>query len=312
MISSSTPIVALADCSGYVPPLLAERVDRVLSCLELPPSLHGRTVLLKPNLISSRGPALACTHPNFLAAVACWLHEQGARLKLGDSPAFGTTRSVLTRQGMLAPLAGLPVELVQFRTPVTRTLGEDVTVEVAAEALECDLLVNLPKLKAHNQLYMTGAVKNFFGTVVGMRKAMLHMTRGGSHREFAEMLLGLPELFTPHLSLVDAVEVMHRSGPLDGEPLMLGCIAGSRCPVALDTSLLEMLELDKADSPLWTVARESRHPSCTVENIRYPLSVPIDFHGSGFVAPAGLNPVRFHPLRLIMSAARRFRLALRG
>lgn len=303
--------VALFRCSDYFRAELAESIQSVLSHLELPCSLTGSTVLLKPNLISSRGPALACTHPHFLAAVARWFADHGARVTVGDSPALGTTSSVMARHGMTELLAGIPVEQVHFRTPVRRTLENGVSVEIAAEALECDLFVNLPKLKAHNQMYMTGAVKNFFGVVVGMRKAMLHMSHGRSHREFSEILLGLPDLLPPHLSIVDGVEAMHRSGPLDGEPLALHCIGGSRCPVALDTALLNLLELPLENSPLWQAAADRGHAGSREAGIRYLGSEPQEFHGAGFAAPAALNPIRFRPLRFMGSVMRRLRLAIR-
>lgn len=303
--------VVLAGCDNYTPASLTESLQSVLSHLNLPETFHGRTILLKPNLISSRGPALACTNALFLAAVARWFHDQGGKVKIGDSPAFGTTDSVMANHGMMVHLKGLPVETVQFKTPVRRIVAEGVTIEVAAEALDCDLLVNLPKLKAHNQMYITCAVKNFFGIVVGMRKAMLHMRHGGSHREFAEILLSLPDLIGSHLTLVDGIEVMHRSGPLDGESLHLGCLAGGYCPVALDTALLDLLELSKTDSPLWLAAREIEHSGSRSDMICYPLEGPDHFYGSGFIAPTGLNPVRFNPLRLLLGAMRRLKLAIR-
>lgn len=306
------PVVVFDRCPDYQPQRMLAGIDSIVNHLDLPVSLRGLRVLLKPNLISSRGPGLACTHPVFLAAVALWFHEQGAKLSVGDSPAFGTTSSVMARQGMTAMLASLPVKRIHFQTPVARQLDCGVTVDIAAEALECDLLVNLPKLKAHGQMYLTGAVKNFFGLVVGMRKAMIHMRQGASHRQFAEVVLALHQLLPAHLSLVDGVEAMHRSGPLDGDLLKLGCLGGSQCPVALDTGLLELLELDRCRSPLWLIAMEHGYQGARPEEIRYPMLVPADFQGSGFVAPEALKPIRFNPLRLLAGAVRRFGLAIRG
>jgi len=307
-IAKST--VLLTSCPSYEPSLLAERLQAVMSHLDLPDTLHGKTILLKPNLISSRGPALACTSPLFLAAVARWFHDHGARIMIGDSPAFGTTESVMARQGMTAALKGLPYRQVHFKRTVRCTVADNVSVTIAAEVRECDLLVNLPRLKAHNQMFITGAVKNFFGIVVGMRKAMLHMHHGSSHREFAEILLALPDLVPTHLSLVDVIEVMHRSGPLDGEKLMLGCLAGAHCPVALDTALLELLCVPKAESPLWQAAYDQGHPGSHGGNLRYPMAVPDQFHGSAFVVPEGLMPVRFNPVRLLLGGMRRLKLAI--
>ncbi|WP_167505744.1 DUF362 domain-containing protein [Desulfosediminicola flagellatus] len=289
-----------------------DSIDIALSNLELPASLTGLRVLVKPNLISSRGPALACTHGAFLAAVVQWLGENGAQVIIGDSPAFGTTQSVMDKQGISHHLSGLQYKQVKFSTPVSKTLSNNLSVDVAAEALDCDLFLNLPRLKAHNQMFMTGAVKNIFGIVVGMRKAMLHMVHGSSHHEFADIIIRLSELLPPHLSLIDCIEVMHRSGPLDGELLGVGCIGASRCPVALDTSMLDILEVSPNRSPLWKAATSLNIIGSDPRRIVYPFDNPACYHGSGFVTPEGLNPVRFNPFRFLLSSIRRIRLAIRA
>jgi uncharacterized protein (DUF362 family) len=311
MNSSLQQHVALVHCVGYQQSVLFDSIETIFSSLPLPATLPGSTVLLKPNLISSRGPSLACTNPEFIAAVVNWCRDHGARVKVGDSPAFGTTATVMERHGMTKALRGVDYEQVQFKTPVSRKIYTGLTVEIAAEALECDMLLNLPKLKAHNQMYMTAAVKNIFGIVVGIRKAMMHMRHGGSHQEFAEILLGLPDLLPPHISVVDGIEAMHCSGPLDGIPLSLGVIGGSLSPVALDTALMDLLELPFQQSPLWQAAAAMNHPGSCRDDILYPLAVPSTFHGSGFIPPEGLNPVRFNPLRFLVGALRRFKLAIR-
>jgi uncharacterized protein (DUF362 family) len=311
MNSSLQHHVALVQCGGYLQPELSDSINTIFSALPLPLTLRGATVLLKPNLISSRGPSLACTNALFLAAVARWCSDHGARVKIGDSPAFGTTISVMERHGMTQALRGVVYNHVHFKTPVPRKLYNGLTLEIAGEALDCDLLINLPKLKAHNQMYMTAAVKNIFGIVVGIRKAMLHMRHGGSHLEFADMLLGLPELLPPHISVVDGVEIMHRSGPLDGDPLSLGVIGGALSPVALDTALLNLLELPFHQSPLWQAAAARNFPGSSHSDLIYPLAVPSAFHGSGFIPPERLNAVRFNPIRFLVSALRRFKLAIR-
>ena len=303
--------ILLEHCANYQAGELGPRVRSMLEHLVDCHVLGGQRILLKPNLISSRGPALACTSGEIIAQVARFFVEHGARVSIGDSPAFGTTRSVLASQGIVQCLAGLPVELVRFATPVTRELDDGRQVQIAAEALECDLLVNLPRLKAHNQLYVTCAVKNFFGTVVGVRKAMVHMRRGMDHDRFGSLLLDLPGIFPNHISLVDGIAVMHRSGPMDGERMHLGCLAASRCPLALDTVLMHILGLDAAKSPIWQAAQARNHPGATVDNCVFPLAAPWDFAPSGFLAPEILTPVRFSPLRLLVSAAKRMMLAIR-
>ena len=183
---------------------------------------------------------------------------------------------------------------------------------MAAEALDCDLIVNLPKVKAHNQMYMTLAVKNIFGIVKGIRKSMLHMQHGGSHRRFAGVILDLLDLLPDHVTLVDGITAMHVAGPLRGKPLDVNCIAASRNPLAVDTALLLALELDPEKSPLWVEAKQRGFYGVLPSEIHYPFLRPAEFYGSGFMAPESLIAVRFNLLQFFFGHLKRIVLALRS
>jgi uncharacterized protein (DUF362 family) len=296
----------------YEPPALFEVLECLAPFLEIAGNLTGKKVLLKPNLISARGPALACTDPRFILAVARWFIDHGAIVRIGDSPAFGTAAGVLKRLGVHADLLRLGVQVVEFTTPRIFTLDCGVPVGVAEEALDCDLFVNLPKIKAHNQMYMTIAVKNIFGIVKGLRKAVLHMQYGDSHQRFAEIILDLVALLPAHITLADGIEVMHVSGPVHGESLALQCVAGSRNPLAVDTTFLWALELVPEKSPLWLAAAKRKFRGVILAEIEFPLLHPDIFHGSGFQAPELPAPVRFNPFRFLHGIMKRIVLALRA
>ncbi len=304
--------VILQRCTSYDSLAIAACIDKIGEHLVLSGSLHGKVVLLKPNLISSRGPALACTDGRFIAGVAGWFLDQGARVIVGDSPAFGSAQTVCRTFGIAEALSDRHVKVINFTTPVQRRLAGGVTVSIAHEALECDLFVGLPKIKAHNQMLVTMAVKNIFGIVKGVNKAMLHMVHGDSHAEFSEIILDLLALLPDQLHLVDGIEVMHGSGPLDGRPLMLGCMAAARCPVALDTALLDLLELDQASSPLWQAAAKRGMDGSNAAKLDYPLLVPRDFYGSGFLSPHKLQGIRFNPWRFVRGLVKRVFMKIAG
>lgn len=297
--------VVLRKCGGYQRAAVTAAIEQTMAGLGLADALHGQIVLLKPNLISSRGPQLACTDPQFLAGVAVSLLDRGARVVLGDSPAFGSATTVCRQQGISRALRGLNVKIVDFATPLEKRLAGGVTVILAREALECDLFIGLPKIKAHNQMYVTLAVKNLFGIVKGMGKAILHMVHGATHGDFAEIILDLLELLPRQVHVADGIVAMHRSGPLDGAALPLSCIAAAHSPVALDTALLDVLELDPSRSPLWRVAKARNLMGSDRHALSYPALAPPDFHGSGFLAPAGLNPVRFNPFQIFQGLVKR-------
>lgn len=304
--------VVFDKCVVYDRTLISEIIADAAMILGVSSGLHGKTVLLKPNLISAGGPDLACTHSEFIAGAAIWLLELGAKVLLGDSPAFGSSGRVCEKQSITAALSGLDLRFVEFTTPLQKKLQCGRTITVAHEALDCDLFVGLPKVKAHNQMYVTLAVKNIFGIVKGVNKAKLHMTTGNSHEHFSQILLDLVRLLPPHLHLMDGIHAMHESGPLDGSELPLHCVAASRCPVALDSAILELLELDNTKSPLWRTARKREYAGSFTDNLVYPRLLPSHFHQSGFVAPESLDPVRFSAVRFLSGMFKRMGLAVRS
>jgi uncharacterized protein (DUF362 family) len=119
------------------------------------------------------------------------------------------------------------------------------------------------------------------------------------------MILDLKELLPSQLHLADGIEVMHRSGPLDGIPLILNCVAAARCPIALDTAMLDLLMLDQTKSPLWSLAASRGLDGSDRNNLCYPRLLPQDFHGSGFMAPHTLNGIRFNPFRFLRGLMKR-------
>lgn len=299
------PVVVLQRCSQYNRIKIVEIIDAVISNLGVTPRFYNKKVLLKPNLISGKGPEFSCTHRTFVAGVALWFHEQGAQVAIGDSPAFGSSSTVCRQMGIADEIADLNVQLVDFSSSVQKIVSGNIRVNIAAPVIECDWLINLPKIKAHNQLYVTLAVKNIFGIVKGANKAILHMLHGSTHDGFAEIILDLLNFLPPSIHCIDGITVMHRSGPLDGEALPLHCIGGSLNPVALDTALLELLELEKKKSPLWRVAAGRGFEGIQSDKLTFPLLSPADFRGSGFQAPATLNGIRFNPFRFFLGMGKR-------
>jgi len=302
---SATVAVGLLRQETYDRSVLKEKIDLLWRTLALP-AVRSRRVLLKPNLIAAkRRDGLPCTHGEFIAAVAGYLLDNGAQVAVGDSPAFGRARGVMKAVGIADALAGLPVTLVDFQAGVDHQLASGVRVRVARAALECDLLVNLPKCKAHCQLLVSLAVKNYFGAVLGWRKPWLHMRHGEREEEFAAILVDLLALFPATVSLLDGIIALHRDGPINGEPVQLGVLAASANAVAMDTAMLQVLGVDLEQSLLWRECRRRNLAGADPAGIVYPLLDPVAARVTGFKVPARLRPVSFHPRRLAVGAVRR-------
>lgn len=298
--------VALQGCDDYEHGRLKERIDQVCRAI----GFHiktGATVLLKPNLVAAGSAPLhlACSSPEFVAAVAEWCLDHGARVKVGDSPAFGSGKMVMRACGMAETLRPLGVELVNFGRSRPMEMACGLKVPIATEALDCDVLLNLPRVKAHNQLYVSLAVKNYFGVVVGWRKALHHAVNGDVANRFEALLLDLPDLFPATCSLLDGIVAMHRSGPMKGEPFPLGLIGASFDPVALDTAVMRVMGADFAKNLLWMEACRRRLTGTELTDIKFSLKGPEDFPAEGFVLPELLKPVTFHPGRMLVGTCRR-------
>jgi uncharacterized protein (DUF362 family) len=142
------------------------------------------------------GPDIpAQTHPEVICAVAEWVREAGAIPLVGDSPAWGDVQACLAALGIVERLNASGVEIVRLDRPV-RILIEGTSIGLSRTALQADAIINLPKLKAHQQLGATFAVKNMYGCVVGKEKAFWHFAKGHSFDGFCRMLIasivGLP------------------------------------------------------------------------------------------------------------------------
>jgi len=303
-VSEQIPIL-LAGRDHYDIEHLKQFVDDAGAALGVRGGLAGATVLLKPNLISSRASKLACSDGRFIRAAAEWFLDNGARVRIGDSPSFGSAAMVAARHGITGHLQGLGLEIIEFRAVRELQLSHGVKIGVSEEVLACDLLVNLPRIKAHSQMYVTMAVKNMYGIVCGMRKAVRHMKNGLSHRRFGDLMIDLCDAVPHSITIIDGIEVMHKTGPIKGELLHLGCVGAARNPVALDTALLAVLELDCRKSPVWRAAQARALPGAEPGRCEFIGERPAHFTGSGFQAPTVLNPVPFNPLRFMYSSIKR-------
>ncbi len=281
-----------------------------MAVLDQVPELHPScTVLLKPNLITARHGVLPCTEPAFIVAAARWFVDRGCRVKIGDSPALGTATAALKTLGIAGELTALGVHITDFTRARDVSLAGGGTARVAVDALECDLLVNLPRVKAHAQTRFTLAVKNCFGCLVGMRKPWWHMAYGGRHGSFCDRLVQLLDVMADSVTLVDGITAMHKTGPIHGEPYPLHLMAAGTNPVAVDCALHHLLRLDPEKSPLLQACLAAGHAGAEFSQLQFPLAAPSEFPAPAFQFPEALIPIRFDPFHFIRSALKRIMLS---
>lgn len=306
MVPETLIPVALARCSDYTSPALPETIGLLLKTISCQPG-RGSKVLIKPNLLAPKPPDfLPCTHPLVVRAACQFFLESGAKVFVGDSPSFGSGVRVSQKIGLHRALADLPVSIVNLDRPrLVRLSFRGGIVGISRTALEQDFILNLPKLKTHRMVRVTGAVKNYFGCVTSLGKAMLHFLYGGRSNRFEKMIIELAQHLPPSMSLMDAVVAMQGGGPVDGEPYHLGLLAASPSAVALDSAVFTLLGLQPADVPIWLEAVNQGLAGVRPEEIFFPLEYPGSFDAGGFRVPTNLHSLNFHPLRLAKSTVKR-------
>jgi uncharacterized protein (DUF362 family) len=197
------------------------------------------------------------------------------------------------------------VSISSFRKVCPVTLPCGIRASLAAEAMESDLLVNLPRVKAHIQLRVTMAVKNYFGCLAGMRKSLWHMRYGGEPGRFESLLIEFLSVLPNGITLVDGITAMDQTGPTGGTPFPLQLMACSTNPVAVDRALLEILGVDYPASPLMALCTERGLHGARLHELHFPLLTPEDLAVENFEVPRQLSPIRFNPCRFACSSVRR-------
>lgn len=300
-INPSIP-VALAKAADYT--LVSKVLPDVLDAAQIPVS-RCTQVLVKPNLLLAI--PLACPAPIIVAEVCKWLLDKGCKIIVADSPGFGSATYVAKAIGLsdvLKPL-GLSMESMQNPKRIVLTAAESANRKmiagIAQTALECDHIFSICRIKAHGQMRLTLTVKNCFGCVVGVRKALSHTRYGQTTESFADFIAAVWASLPPVTGIVDGITCMHKRGPRDGEPYNLHLLGASKFAPALDLALLRVLNLAMEQIPV--AAAISRRAS--LPEIVYPLDRPEIFDSSGFQVPANLNPASFNPLRLAWSISKR-------
>jgi len=296
--------VALAHVDGYHQAALLEALDKTLGSISF--KIPGRAkVLVKPNWISTKNATLSCTHPQLIRAVCKYFLDGGAKVTVGDSPAFGSALKVAQKSGAMEALTDLDITIVHFKSGPNLDLSFGKSVRLAREPVEADLVVNVPKLKAHIQVGVTAGVKNFFGCVVGAKKALVHFKHGDVKNHFESVVIEVMQALQPSVTILDGIEAMSKTGPTNGEPVRMNIIAVSKNPVALDTAIYSLLKISPSSAPLWREAKARNLPGADLAEIDFPLEKLEDFRVGDFKAPASLLPLTFSPPRIALGALKR-------
>ncbi len=237
--------VSITRCPDYSLHNVAVAIGRVMDHLPDTNDLlsTGKTVLLKPNLLSATQPLQNAvnTHPAVIKSIASFCSKRGCRVMIGDSCGSlskGSTRKALENSGVMKIAKETASEVINFDTSPFEEIqipGGKVlkTINITGAVLDADVIITIPKLKTHGLTMLTGAVKNQFGCVPGGYKKRIHMQAPKPDR-LSEAVVDVFSIARPHIALMDAVTAMEGNGPAGGRPRNAGLVLASTDSVALD------------------------------------------------------------------------------
>lgn len=298
------PRVAVTRCPDYDPAAVEAAVRRAVDLLGGMDRFvrPGQRVLVKPNLLLPSDPDRAIiTHPAVVRAVVLLVQEAGGRVLIADNPGVSTIhynwQRAYERTGLAAVAAETGAELNTEIVAIQRPYPDGhliKMVDTCTFVTGADVVISLPKLKTHDLMRYTGAVKNLFGTIPGLIKPGYHVKLQTTD-QFADMLLDLAGFVHPALTVMDAVVGMDGDGPSAGRPFPIGALLAGADPTAVDVAAVALVGHDPLSIPTivqaarrgWTSGRVADldiagdDPALTGRDLLAALQV------SGFQIPRG-------------------------
>jgi uncharacterized protein (DUF362 family) len=302
-----TPTVSLLKATSYEEVALRQSIQDLLAPLGGMAAFvkPGQRVLLKPNLLTGARPTKECvTRPEIVKVVAQLVQEAGGQPFFGDSPAFGSAHGVAKNNNYLPMMKEVGLPVVEFHGQRYSTESDNFDqLLLSKEAMNADVVINLPKVKSHVQLTMTLGIKNLFGCVPGKMKAWWHMSAGKDADRFGEMLVETAKAIDPDLTIIDGIIGHEGNGPSAGEPRELGVLAASANVFALDRAMLDLLNVDPQLVPTAAVALRLGYMPELAE-IEFPLARPVDLQMTDWKLPEALIAIDFALPRVVKSTFR--------
>lgn len=265
--------VAITRCNRYDADLIDQAYNELFENTELP-KVDGKTILIKPNILSDSSPDKnITTNPLVVKVLVKKLYALGAKkIYLGDSPGLPGAKFSARISGYEDVCKDTGAIWCDFScNPVERMLCNNIKAPMASILFDVDLVFSVCKMKTHQLMYATGAVKNMFGTIPGLNKSAMHL-KAKSPDEFAHLMISIYKQRIPDYSIMDGIISMEGEGPSNGDLRHTALLLASNSAIALDKAEAIIMGYKINDIPILKEA-EKEYGKSTEE---YTLLNPRD------------------------------------
>jgi len=266
-------VVAVQKCSSYKPDEVFKAMKKALA-LTGDLDVKGKRVLLKPNILRDAPAHRALTtNPEFVRAAIRLCREAGAaRIMVGDSPGVHLSNFDGRTCGIRQVVEEEEAQWVDFSGPKYKISVPDAYKEeeflLAGVLKEADAVISLPKLKTHQLMGYTGAIKNLYGLVPGYAKAGYHVKYPGRD-DMGKLIIDLVRSIKPHYAFMDGIVAMEGPGPGNGFPRSVGLVAVSASLLGLDIFASQLIGYSWDDIPT------NRYGAVVLDKIKGPEDIEI-------------------------------------
>ena len=178
-------------------------------------NLARKKTFVKPNMLRPAEPEEAvATNPELIAHIVSFLRRAGAEVIVGDNPVPNksmTELQIADRCGFLEAAQGKFRSIGKYSRLVKRPNNMVKELYISKEIADCDVLISVPKFRAHELTTMTLAVKNQFGIIPGGLKPSIH-AQFPKIKDFSKVLLEIYDLRPPDLIIMDCVNIIDGRG----------------------------------------------------------------------------------------------------
>ena len=195
----------------------------------------GQKVLVNPSWVSvvPKREQAAITLPEVTRAVADIVKGTGANPIIAESSAIGVDSERVVLESGYRELRDLGYEVVDLKQtdlammeiPNGKIFKEIQTFKLVKEA---DVIIPVAKLKTHDQMELTLAIKKLKGLLSDKYKREFHQ------QGVFEACVDWYEALRPQLSIVDAIYCQEGLGPIFGKPVEMDLIVAGQDAVAVD------------------------------------------------------------------------------
>jgi uncharacterized protein (DUF362 family) len=211
----------------------------------------GDDVIIKPNICVDYHTYeyAATTNPEVIKALVTLCFAAGAgRVRVMDQPFGGTAERAYEQSGIAAVVkeAGGEMEVMGSRKYRETDVPDGLDIKkwpVYIDALDADVLINVPIAKQHSLGRLTLGMKNLMGLI---------NDRGQFHFNLGQRVADLTSLLRPALTVVDAVRILTNHGPTGGsldDVKLTNTVIASHDIVAADTYATTLFGLTGEDIP---------------------------------------------------------------